>query len=60
MTPSQSFPQTIVITQSAPNNLTAIGSLSEGLPIVTPIDQSSGVLSLPAGAGVTIVMVRLG
>jgi outer membrane receptor protein involved in Fe transport len=52
MTPAQSFPQTIVINQAAPNTLTAIGSLSEGLPIVPLIDQSSGVLTLPAGAGV--------
>ncbi len=52
MTPSQSFPQTIVITQNAANNLTAVGSLSDGLPIVPLVDQSSGVLTLPAGAGV--------
>ncbi|MCM3880869.1 MAG: TonB-dependent receptor, partial [Vicinamibacterales bacterium] len=52
MTPSQSFPQTIVITQNSPNNLTSVGSLSEGLPIVPQIDQSSGVMTLPAGAGV--------
>ena len=30
MVPSQSFPQTIVITEAAPNNVTAIGSLSDG------------------------------
>ncbi len=52
MVPSQSFPQTIVINQAAPNNVTAIGSLSDGSVIVQPADQSSGVLVLPPGAGV--------
>ena len=52
MVPSQSFPQTIVITENAPNNVTAVGSLSEGSTIVQPADQSSGVLVLPRGAGV--------
>ena len=52
MVPSQSFPQTIVITENAPNNVTAVGSLSEGSTIVEPADQSSGVLVLPPGAGV--------
>ena len=52
MVPSQSFPQTIVINEAAPNNVTAVGSLSEGATIVRPADQSSGVLVLPRGAGV--------
>jgi hypothetical protein len=52
MVPSQSFPQTIVITEEAPNNLTAVGSLSDGATRVQPADQSSGVLVLPRGAGV--------
>ena len=52
MVPSQSFPQTIVINEAAPNNVTAVGSLSEGATIVQPADQSSGVLVLPRGAGV--------
>ena len=52
MVPSQSFPQTIVINEAAPNNVTAVGSLSEGATIVQPADQSSGVLTLPRGAGV--------
>ncbi len=52
MVPSQSFPQTIVINEAAPNNVTAVGSLSEGATIVQPADQSSGVLMLPRGAGV--------
>ncbi len=52
MVPAQSFPQTIVITQNAPNNVTAVGSLSEGSPIVRQVDQTPGVLALPAGAGV--------
>ena len=30
MVPSQSFPQTIVINEAAPNNVTAVGSLSDG------------------------------
>ena len=52
MVPSQSFPQTIVINEAAPNNLTAVGSLSQGATIVQPANQSSGVLTLPPGAGV--------
>ena len=32
--PTQSFPQTIVINEAAPNNVTAVGSLSEGAPLV--------------------------
>jgi hypothetical protein len=52
MVPSQSFPQTIVINEAAPNNVTAVGSLSQGATIVQPADQSSGVLVLPPGAGV--------
>jgi hypothetical protein len=52
MVPSQSFPQTIVITEEAPNNVTAVGSLSDGATRVVPADQSSGVMVLPRGAGV--------
>ena len=52
MVPSQSFPQTIVITEEAPNNVTAVGSLNDGATRVIPADQSSGVLVLPRGAGV--------
>jgi outer membrane receptor protein involved in Fe transport len=52
MVPAQSFPQTIVITENAPNNVTAVGSLSEGAPIVQQVDQNPGVLTLPRGAGV--------
>jgi Carboxypeptidase regulatory-like domain/TonB dependent receptor-like, beta-barrel len=52
MVPSQSFPQTIVITENAPNNVTSVGSLSDGSTRVQPADQSSGVLVLPRGAGV--------
>jgi TonB dependent receptor len=52
MVPSQSFPQTIVITEAAPNNVTSVGNLSQGATIVQPADQSSGVLVLPRGAGV--------
>jgi hypothetical protein len=50
--PSQAFPQTVVITQAAPTNFVAIGNLSEGSPVVQPLDLSSGVVALPAGAGV--------
>ena len=35
MAPAQSFPQTIVITQTSPNTLTSVGSLSEGSPVVS-------------------------
>ena len=57
--PSQSFPQTIVINEAAPNNVTAVGSLSEGATIVQPADQSSGVLVLPRGAGVNTYQGRV-
>ena len=50
--PSQAYPQTVVITQSAPNNFSSIGSLNDGSPIPPILDLSSGVISLPAGAGV--------
>jgi hypothetical protein len=52
MVPAQSFPQTIVITENAPNSAVAVGSLSEGSPVVGQVDQTSGVLTLPRGAGV--------
>ena len=52
MVPSQSFPQTIVITEQAVNNVSAVGSLNDGSTIVLPADQTSGVLVLPPGAGV--------
>jgi hypothetical protein len=52
MVPSQSFPQTIVITEQAVNNVSAVGSLNDGSTIVQPADQTSGVLVLPRGAGV--------
>ncbi len=52
MVPAQSFPQTIVITEEAPNNVTAVGSLNDGSTRVIPADQTSGVLVLPRGAGV--------
>ena len=50
--PSQAYPQTVVITQTAANNFSSIGSLSDGSPIPTILDLSSGVIALPAGAGV--------
>src|SRR5262245_1612926 len=50
--PAQAFPQTVVITQTAVNNFSSVGNLSEGSPIVPQIDLTSGMLSLPAGAGV--------
>src|SRR5687767_4194173 len=50
---AQAFPQIIAITQSGPNTFTPVGSLSEGVPIVPELDLSSGVVRLPAGAGVT-------
>jgi hypothetical protein len=50
---AQAFPQIIAITQSGPNTFTPVGSLSEGVPIVPPLDLSPGVVRLPAGAGVT-------
>ena len=50
---AQSFPQVIQITESGVNTLTPVGSLSEGVPLVPPLDLSSGVVRLPAGAGVT-------
>jgi hypothetical protein len=50
--PSQAFPQTVIITQTAPNSFSSVGSLSEGSPVVPILDISSGVFSLPAGAGV--------
>ena len=50
--PSQAFPQTIIITQTAPNNFSAIGNLSEGSPVVPITDLTSGIVTLPAGAGV--------
>jgi hypothetical protein len=50
---AQAFPQIIAITQSGPNTFTPVGSLTEGVPIVPPLDLSSGVVRLPAGAGVT-------
>ncbi len=50
---AQSFPQVIQITESGVNTFTPVGSLSEGVPLVPPLDLSSGVVRLPAGAGVT-------
>jgi len=50
---AQAFPQVIQITQSGPNTLTPVGSLSAGVPLVPPLDLSPGVVQLPAGAGVT-------
>src|SRR6185369_4707322 len=41
-----------IITQTAANNVSAIGNLSEGSPVVPIIDLSSGVIALPAGTGV--------
>jgi hypothetical protein len=45
--PAQAFPQTVIITETAPNNFSAVGSLSEGSPVVPLLDLSSRVLSLP-------------
>jgi len=50
--PSQAFPQTVIITQTAPNNFSSVGSLSEGSPVVPLLDLSSGIVPLPPGAGV--------
>jgi hypothetical protein len=50
---AQAFPQIIAITQAGPNTFTPVGSLSEGVPLVPELDLSSGVVRLPAGAGVT-------
>jgi hypothetical protein len=50
--PAQAFPQTVLITQNAPNNFSSVGSLSDGSPAVPMLNLSSGVVSLPPGAGV--------
>ena len=50
---AQAFPQIIQITQNGANPFTAVGSVSEGVPIVPELDLSPGTVRLPAGAGVT-------
>ena len=50
--PSQAFPQVVLINEAAPNNLTAVGSLTEGAPRAPQLDLTSGVVALPRGAGV--------
>ncbi len=47
MVPSQSFPQTIVITEEAPNNVTAIGSLNDG---ATRVDTGRSEQRRPGAA----------
>ena len=39
---AQSFPQVIQITESGVNTFTPVGSLSAGVPLVPPLDLSSG------------------
>ena len=50
--PSQAFPQTVVITNNALNNFSSVSNLSQGTPIVPILDLTSGVVTLPPGAGV--------
>ena len=50
---AQAFPQIIQITESGPNTFTPVGSLAAGVPLVPALDLSTGVVRLPAGAGVT-------
>jgi hypothetical protein len=50
---AQAFPQIIQITESGVNTFTPVGSLSAGVPLVPALDLSTGVVRLPAGAGVT-------
>jgi hypothetical protein len=53
MTPSQAFPETIIISEPGPNTFTAVGNFSEGSPLVPLVDLSTGLLTLPRGTGVT-------
>ena len=52
---AQTFPQLININQSAPNTFSTVGSLSEGVPLVPPLDLSTGTVSLPPNTGVTAI-----
>jgi hypothetical protein len=52
---AQTFPQLVNINQSAPNTFSSIGSLSEGVPLVPPLDLSTGTVSLPLNTGVTAI-----
>lgn len=49
MPPSQAFPVTIILTQTAANTYTAVGNLSDGVPIVPQFDLSVGQVKPNAG-----------
>ncbi|MCU1324656.1 MAG: TonB-dependent receptor family protein [Bryobacterales bacterium] len=47
--PSQVFPTTIILTEAAPNNYAAVGSLSDGVTVVPKFDLSVGKVKPNAG-----------
>jgi hypothetical protein len=47
------FPTQIGLSQNGAGSYTPVGTLAAGVPLVSPVNVSSGVLTLPAGAAVT-------
>src|SRR4030095_12406969 len=52
MPPFNAYPATIIYTETAPNNFAAIGTLSQGFPMVPLLDLTVGRLT-PVNAGLT-------
>ena len=52
---AQAYPQLIAISESGPNTFSPVGSLSAGVPLVPPLDLTTGAVGLAPGTGVTTV-----
>jgi hypothetical protein len=48
-----SYPTQVSISQTGVNSYSAVSSIDQGFPAISPVDISSGVVSLPRGSGTT-------
>jgi hypothetical protein len=53
-----SYPTQIGISKVGPNSFTPQGSISDGFPLLTTPDLSSGTITLPPGSGITTLPLR--
>jgi len=47
------FPALISVTQAGLNTYSSVGKLDAGVPVLSPLNISSGNISVPAGSGIT-------
>jgi hypothetical protein len=50
---TNTYPAQITLSESGPNSLTPVGNLNQGIPVLAPVDVSSGVITPPSNAVMT-------